>query len=40
MLTHGNVRLSLQRDATPEQVDAFCDVLPEVVRELRARVGL
>ena len=40
VLTHGNVRLSLQRDATPEQVGAFCDVLPEVVRELRARVGL
>lgn len=40
VLTHGNVRLSLQRDATRAQVDAFCDVLPEVVRELRARVGL
>ena len=26
VLTHGNVRLSLQRDATREQVDAFCDV--------------
>ena len=40
VLTHGNVRLSLQRDATQVQVDAFCDVVPEVVRELRARVGL
>lgn len=40
VLTHGNVRLSLQRDVTPEQVGAFCDVLPEVVRALRARVGL
>ncbi|KRF36310.1 cysteine desulfurase family protein [Nocardioides sp. Soil805] len=40
VLTHGNVRLSLQRDATRAQVDAFCDVLPEVVREIRARVGL
>lgn len=40
VLTHGNVRLSLQRDATREQVDAFCDVLPEVVGSLRARVGL
>jgi cysteine desulfurase len=40
VLTHGNVRLSLQRDATRAQVDAFCDALPEVVRELRARVGL
>lgn len=40
VLTHGNVRLSLQRDATRAQVDAFCDALPEVVKELRARVGL
>ncbi len=39
-LTHGNVRLSLQRDTTSEQVGAFCDVLPDVVRNLRARVGL
>ena len=29
VLTHGNVRLSLQRDATRADVDAFCDVLPE-----------
>ena len=35
VLTHGNVRLSLQRDATRAQVDAFCDALPDVVRELR-----
>ncbi|WP_457207101.1 cysteine desulfurase family protein [Nocardioides sp. P5_C9_2] len=40
VLTHGNVRLSLQRDTTRAQVDAFCDVLPEVVRDLRTRVGL
>jgi cysteine desulfurase len=40
VLTHGNVRLSLQRDATRAQVDAFCDALPGVVREIRARVGL
>ncbi|PUA80635.1 cysteine desulfurase family protein [Nocardioides currus] len=40
VLTHGNVRLSLQRDATREQVDAFCDALPDVVGGLRARVGL
>jgi cysteine desulfurase len=40
VLTHGNVRLSLQRDTTPADVDAFCDVLPEVVAEIRSRVGL
>lgn len=40
VLTHGNVRLSLQRDTTLADVDAFCDVLPGVVAEIRARVGL
>ena len=40
VLTHGNVRLSLQRDATRADVEAFCDVLPGVVAEIRARVGL
>ena len=40
VLTHGNVRLSLQRDATRADVDAFCDVLPVLVAEIRARVGL
>ncbi len=40
VLTHGNVRLSLQRDTTPAEVEAFCDVLPGLVVELRARVGL
>ncbi len=38
-LTHGNVRLSLTRDATQEQVDAFLDVLPGVVERLRAEVS-
>jgi cysteine desulfurase len=40
VLTHGNVRLSLQRDTTRADVAAFCDVLPEVVAEIRSRVGL
>mgnify|MGYP001216153628 CR=1 FL=1 len=39
-LTHGNVRLSLQRDTTREEVEAFCDALPGVVARIRARVGL
>jgi cysteine desulfurase len=38
-LTHGNVRLSLTRDATQAQVDAFLDALPGVVQRLRAQVG-
>jgi cysteine desulfurase len=40
VLTHGNVRLSVQRDTTREDVDAFCDALPRLVAEIRARVGL
>ena len=40
VLTHGNVRLSLQRDTTRADVDAFCDTLPGVVAEIRSRVGL
>jgi cysteine desulfurase len=40
VLTHGNVRLSLGRDTTRADVDAFCDALPGVVAEIRARVGL
>ncbi len=40
VLTHGNVRLALQRETTRAHVDAFCDALPAVVAQLRARVGL
>jgi cysteine desulfurase len=40
VLTHGNVRVSLTRDTTAEDVDGFLAVLPEVVRDLRAQVGL
>ena len=35
-LTHGNVRLSVGRDTTEADVEAFCAVLPEVVASLRA----
>jgi cysteine desulfurase len=38
VLTHGNVRVALTRDTTEEQVDAFLDVLPDVVADLRAEV--
>ena len=38
-LTHGNVRVSLTRETTAEQVDAFCRVLPEVVGRLRREGG-
>lgn len=40
VLTHGNVRLSLQRDTTRADVDAFCDALPALVAEIRSRVGM
>lgn len=40
VLTHGNVRLSLHRDTTRADVDAFCDALPGVVAAIRSRVGL
>lgn len=39
-LTHGNVRLSLHRETTEADVDAFLGVLPRVVGDLRARIGL
>lgn len=39
-LTHGNVRVSLTRDTTTEQVDAFLAALPGVVARIRADAGL
>jgi cysteine desulfurase len=39
VLTHGNVRVSLTRDTTEEQVDGLLAVLPDVVADLRAEVG-
>ncbi len=37
-LTHGNVRVSVGRDTTEDDVARFLDVLPGVVERLRARV--
>jgi cysteine desulfurase len=39
-LTHGNVRVSLTRDATEEGVDALLAALPEVVAEIRQDAGM
>lgn len=39
-LSHGNVRVSLTRTTTSEDVDRFLSVLPGVVGDLRAEVGL
>jgi cysteine desulfurase len=38
-LTSGNVRVSLHRESTDADVDAFLAVLPEVVAEVRAELG-
>lgn len=38
VLTHGNVRVSLTRDTTEVDVDAFLAVLPGVVADIRARL--
>lgn len=38
-LTHGNLRLGLPRGTRAEDVDRFCEVLPQVVAEVRARLG-
>ncbi|MEV5962626.1 aminotransferase class V-fold PLP-dependent enzyme [Kribbella sp. NPDC051952] len=40
VLTHGNVRISLARTTTYEQVDRFCTVVPEIVQRIRAEVGM
>jgi cysteine desulfurase len=39
VLTHGNVRVSLARDTTSEDVERFLDVLPGVVAEVRGGLG-
>lgn len=39
-LTHGNVRVSLTRDATEADVDELLAALPGVVRDIRAEAGL
>jgi cysteine desulfurase len=36
-LTHGNVRVSLSRDTTTDEVERFLAVLPEVVADARGR---
>ena len=40
VLTHGNVRVSLGRTTTYEDVDRFASVLPGLVQRIRAQVGL
>jgi cysteine desulfurase len=40
VLTHGNVRVSLGRTTTYDEVDRFAQVLPGLVRRIRAEVGM
>jgi cysteine desulfurase len=40
VLSHGNVRVSLHRDTTAEDVERFLAVLPEVVADLRRTAGV
>ncbi|MEU8227536.1 aminotransferase class V-fold PLP-dependent enzyme [Kribbella sp. NPDC048915] len=40
VLTHGNVRVSLGRDTTYDDVQRFCVVLPGIVQRIRAEVGM
>ncbi len=40
VLTHGNLRISLSRDTSAAQVDAFLAVLPGVVTHLRRGAGV
>jgi cysteine desulfurase len=39
-LTHGNIRISLHRGTTEDEVDRFLAELPGIVRDLRAEVGM
>jgi cysteine desulfurase len=39
-LTHGNVRVSLRRDTTDEEVEEFCAALTDVVTDIRSGIGL
>jgi cysteine desulfurase len=40
VLSHGNVRVSLHRGTTEEDVDRFLAVLPGIVRTIRSEVGM
>ena len=40
VLTHGNVRVSVSRETTDDDVDRLLAVLPSVVADLRAEVGM
>ncbi|WP_460792668.1 cysteine desulfurase family protein [Micromonospora sonneratiae] len=40
VLSHGNVRISLHRETTPDEVERFLAELPRIVADLRAEAGV
>jgi cysteine desulfurase len=40
VLTHGNVRIALDRTTTADEVDRFCAVLPDAVATVRQMLGV
>jgi cysteine desulfurase len=40
VLSHGNVRVSLHRGTTSEEVDRFLSILPGIVQEIRKEAGM
>jgi cysteine desulfurase len=40
VLTHGNVRIALDRTTTADDVDRFCAVLPGAVARVREMLGV
>jgi cysteine desulfurase len=40
VLSHGNIRVSLHRETTEDDVDRFLVELPEIVATLRAEAGV
>jgi cysteine desulfurase len=40
VLTHGNVRIALDRTTTADEVDRFCAVLPDAVARVREMLGV
>lgn len=39
-LTHGNVRVSVRRDTTDEEVEEFCSALTDVITDIRRKIDL
>jgi cysteine desulfurase len=40
VLTHGNVRIALDRTTAGDEIDRFCAVLPDAVAQVRKMLGV